>query len=128
MVRMTARGTALNADDSLRPDAGISPGALLALARLQPELEGYPLEPLLDACACAEAHERQRAFLVVDCCLSHWIAQLDQPVPRVCNGMPDLIDRIERRQQGDRAALARVYAALSRARPAAAPCGESPSH
>lgn len=86
------------------------------VSRHQNELYGFPVAPLLDDFLRADAQERLRAFILADHCFARWIAQLDEPIVRVHDGLPDVFDKIEGRQRNTRNALARIHAALTMAR------------
>lgn len=105
-------------DDDCIPQAGppLDPRLHGALDRLRPALRGYPVEALLAAAAVTQARERQQALQLMDHCLSRWIAQLDRPQPRTCEGLPDILETLDRRQRGTRDALAALHCALCQVR------------
>lgn len=115
-----AKGSILNAERASGHDPVPEQHLLEEVARLQPDLHGFPVAPLLDPFVQADEPERLGAFLLADRCLAHWIAQLDQPINPVSNGLPDVMEKIACRQRGARDALARVHAALARAQTAQA--------
>lgn len=105
----------MNAEPTRTPAALLDDPLLEQLHRLAPELRGFPVEHLLEWFLQAEEPERQRALLVTDTCLASWIARLEQPVERLHDGIPEVIDQIEQRQRGARDALAHMHAALTMA-------------
>lgn len=106
----------MNAERAHRHAHALRHPLLEEMSRHQPALQGYPVAPLLDDFLHADEQARLRAFLLAERCLSSWIAQLDQPVERVLDGLPDVFDKIEGRQRSARNALARIHAALNQAR------------
>lgn len=96
------------------PDIPSDQALVQALASVQPHLNGYPVEALVEVFLSAEEKERINAFRLVDQCLSSWIAHLDrQPLNPVEGGLPEVFEKLEGRQRSTRDALARVHAALS---------------
>ncbi|RTL40059.1 MAG: hypothetical protein EKK53_16065 [Burkholderiales bacterium] len=108
----------MNADRADRHAHALHHPLLEEVSRHQPELRGYPVAPLLDDFLRADDLGRLHAYQLADHCLASWIAQLDRPVERVLDGLPDVFDKIESRQRGARDALARIHAALMQARDA----------
>lgn len=108
----------MNAERADRHATALQHFLLEEVSRHQDELYGFPVAPLLDDFLRAGEQERLRAFMLADHCFASWIAQLDEPIVRVYDGLPDVLDKIEVRQRNTRDALARIHAALNMAQEA----------
>lgn len=84
------------------------------LARLAPALDGYPVGQLLDVLALAGQQDRTHAYQLIDCCLSCWIASLDDALDDHPYVPDDALLRIQVRLSEARDALATLKSALPR--------------
>jgi len=110
-------GQTVNDSQSRRPADPADVSVLDRLAQLSPDLDGYPVNQLLDVFMSAEQRDRAQAHRLVDRCIVHWIHTLEGDLGAYPDVPGDALLKVQLRQRKARDALASLQDALSRLDP-----------